>query len=77
MGTIRENFNFVAIAANQGLIPRALPSANYFQKYLLLWLWLAASNDAADTEQRTKQRRQRALKDTQPVPQAALAPRFG
>ena len=78
MTAITKNFNSTAIAANQNLIPYALPSVAWFNGLVIIWLWLAASDDAELRRVRFAKNRKQAQIEQQakPVPQRVSAPAF-
>jgi len=54
-------FNVQSIAANQNhLIPAALPSVAWFNGAVIIWLWLAASDDAQEERAKIAKRNQQA-----------------
>ena len=62
MKAITKNFNVTAIAANSSIIPSALGSVEWFQGTILIWLWLAMSDNAEHEEKEIATRHKRAVR---------------
>ena len=61
MIVVTEIFNVQSIAANQNhLIPFTLGSVSWFNGAVIIWLWLAASDDAQEQRDKIKKRNQQA-----------------
>ena len=74
MASISNNFNVLSVADNQNLIPTVAPSINWFQTHFIIWMWLAVSDDANESQAKAKKRRiSRRIEEQRKAP---AAPRF-
>ena len=78
MTAVTQNFNAQALAANQNLVASALPSVAWFNGLVIIWLWLAVSDDAEQERVRLLKRRKQAQIEQQvkPARQRVCVPGF-
>ena len=79
MRTITDNFNNTAIAASSSPVAYALGSPSWILGTVIIWLWLAASDDAEQEQKEIAKRHKRAVQQqviAAPLPRPAPAPGF-